>query len=160
MCHLQEYTESVYCTRIRLETLPDAHQLYTETLNVTFARRYTIYVPTCSVTGIYGTRMLCTHLKPLRDLAERAVVVEAGKTSDVLLGDGGRVLGQDQRVRVGGVRHHHDLQFQESTQIIYSCTCGNPARKMRKYGKRSNEPRYVFVRPSVSFGILVFNRPS
>ena len=36
-------------------------------------------------------------------------MVQAGQAGDVLLGDLGRIVGQDQRVGVGGVGHDHNL---------------------------------------------------
>ena len=49
------------------------------------------------------------HAGALGYLTERAVVVQAGQAGDVLLGDLGRIVGQDQRVGVGGVGHDHNL---------------------------------------------------
>ena len=49
------------------------------------------------------------HAGALGDLAERAVVVQAGEAGDVLLGDLGSVVGQDERVGVGGVGHDDNL---------------------------------------------------
>lgn len=43
-------------------------------------------------------------------LAQGAIVVEAGHGGDVLGGDGGRILLQDQGVGVSGVGHHQDLR--------------------------------------------------
>ena len=43
------------------------------------------------------------------DLAERAIMVEAGEGCDILARDAGRILCQDERVCVGWVGHHQHL---------------------------------------------------
>ena len=45
----------------------------------------------------------------LEYLAERAVVVEAGETGDVLCGNGRCILLEDERIGVGWVSHHQHL---------------------------------------------------
>mmetsp|Transcript_2223 Transcript_2223/g.5241 ORF Transcript_2223/g.5241 Transcript_2223/m.5241 type:complete len:402 (+) Transcript_2223:238-1443(+) len=49
------------------------------------------------------------HPRLLRHLPQRAIVVQTREAGDVLSGNLGRVVAEDERVGVGGVGHHHHL---------------------------------------------------
>lgn len=72
----------------------------------------------CSADVANSCAVCCPHDNTCdAHLCKRPVVVQAGQRCDVLCWDGGSVLLQHQRIGVGRVGHHQDLQQQPQQQV-------------------------------------------